>query len=106
MQEQNTILMKPKTLSFLVIFLLILLISACANPEAIESCVEVSNQKGFLFGLLHGFLAPVTFLISLFSEDVAMYAVNNNGGWYDFGFLLGIGGFSGGIFKSSSKKKK
>jgi hypothetical protein len=38
-------------------------------------------------------------------DDVAIYAVNNSGGWYDFGFLLGIGGFSGGIFRGSRKKR-
>ena len=99
--------MKPNHFSIIIMALLcITIISSCAHPEAIHECVEVAEQKGFLYGLLHGFLAPLTFIVSLFSDDVAMYAVNNNGGWYDFGFLVGIGGFSGGIFKSSSRKKK
>lgn len=25
---------------------------------------------------------------------IAVYAIYNNGGWYDFGFFLGVGGFS------------
>ena len=30
-----------------------------------------------------------------------MYAVNNNGGWYDFGFVLGAGILFGGGGKVS-----
>ena len=43
-------------------------------------------------------ISPVTLVISLFSDNIGMYEVYNNGGWYDFGFLLGAGGvFGGGI---------
>ena len=33
-----------------------------------------------------------------------VYAVPNLGRWYDFGFMLGIGGFSGGVFAGSRKR--
>lgn len=29
-------------------------------------------------------------MISLFVDDVAVYAVPNNGGWYDFGYFIGV----------------
>jgi len=45
---------------------------------------------GFLLGLWHGFIFPVAWVLSLFMPDVAIYAVPNNGGWYDFGYFLGI----------------
>ena len=67
--------------------------------------VDFADQQGFFWGLIHGFIAPLTFIISLFMDDVTMYGINNSGSWYDFGFLLGIGGFSGGIFKSSKRRK-
>jgi hypothetical protein len=41
------------------------------------------------------------FILSLFMDDVAMYAVNNTGGWYDFGFVLGAGILFGGSGKAS-----
>ncbi len=91
-------------LQHLVFFFLIILLTSCATEVSLSECVNVEEERGFLFGILHGFLAPLTFLIGIFSETVTMYDVNNNGGWYDFGFLLGIGGFSGGIFKSTKKK--
>jgi hypothetical protein len=32
----------------------------------------------------------------LFSDNVSMYEVHNNGNWYNFGFLLGVGTVWGG----------
>ena len=49
-----------------------------------------------LLGLWQGFIAPVTFVISLFNDDVGVYEVRNTGGWYDFGFLLGLSMIFGG----------
>ena len=57
----------------------------------------------FLFGLWHGFIAPITFVVSVFSETVRIYAVPNTGLGYDLGFMLGLGGFSGGIFGGGKK---
>jgi hypothetical protein len=56
---------------------------------------------GFWLGLWHGFIAPVSFVVSLFSDHVRIYACPNAGRWYDFGFMLGISGFSGGVFAGS-----
>jgi len=53
--------------------------------------------------LWHGFIAPVSFFVSLFSDNVALYAVNNNGGWYDFGFVLGAGIIFGGGSRAGKK---
>ena len=38
--------------------------------------------------------------MSLFLDKVAVYAVPNNGGWYDFGYFLGIVVFGVGARKS------
>ncbi len=65
---------------------------ACAGVEPVRACLT-GRQYGFFYGLLHGFITPVSFVGSLFREDVAIYAVNNTGGWYDFGFLLGSSGW-------------
>jgi hypothetical protein len=45
---------------------------------------------GFWGGTWHGMIMIPSFIGSIIWDDVAIYAVNNNGGWYDFGF---IGGF-------------
>jgi hypothetical protein len=60
----------------------------------------VAGAPGFWAGLWHGFIFPVAWLVSLFVPSVAIYAVPNNGGWYDFGYFLGIVVFGVGARKS------
>jgi hypothetical protein len=45
---------------------------------------------GLWLGLWHGFIVPVTFVISLFTDDVTIYEVANAGNWYDAGYVLGL----------------
>jgi hypothetical protein len=64
-----------------------LLLAACATQV---SSAVAPQAPGFLLGLWHGFIFPVAWFLSLVMPDVAVYAVPNNGGWYDFGYFLGI----------------
>lgn len=54
------------------------------------------GAPGFLYGLWQGLIFPLAWIASLFTDKVAIYAVPNNGGWYDFGYFLGIGVFGVG----------
>ena len=63
------------------------LLAACAHQ--VQSAVAPA-APGFLLGLWHGFIFPVAWVLSLFVPDIAIYAVPNNGGWYDFGYFIGI----------------
>ena len=51
---------------------------------------------GFLAGLWHGLIRPITFLVSLFNPGVDIYETSNNGGWYNFGFVWGVSASFGG----------
>ncbi len=82
----------------MIFFLLVL--TGCAEVVPIDPSVT-DHTYGFLGGLWHGVIAPFSFVLSLFMDDVAMYAMNNNGGWYDFGFVLGAGILFGGSGRSS-----
>jgi len=73
------------------------LLGACATQAA--SGVTPA-APGFLYGVWHGFIFPVAWVISLFVPEAAVYAVPNNGGWYDFGYFLGIVVFGVGARKS------
>ncbi|HWJ68658.1 MAG TPA: hypothetical protein VNS79_01200 [Sphingobium sp.] len=64
-------------------------LAACARQSA-EAVSAAPGTPGFLYGLWHGFIFPVAWLLSLVSDQVAIYAVPNDGGWYDFGYFLGI----------------
>lgn len=65
-----------------------LTLSACAR-QSLNGAVA-SGAPGFLHGLWDGFIFPFAWVVSLFIPEVAVYAVPNNGGWYDFGYFLGI----------------
>ncbi|SFT64571.1 hypothetical protein SAMN05216474_1523 [Lishizhenia tianjinensis] len=97
--------MKIKTLSYTLLAFLFL-VSACAPSQDVNECITSTTPYNFLGGLWHGIIAPISFVISLFKDDVAIYAVNNTGGWYDFGFLLGAGVFLGGGSKAAKRSKK
>jgi len=79
---------------------LLLALAACAKQTA-QTVSTAPDAPGFLYGLWHGFIFPVAWALSLFSERVAIYAVPNNGGWYDFGYFLGIVVFGVGARHSS-----
>lgn len=61
---------------------------ACVASQS--AAAHAAGAPGFLFGLWHGFIFPLAWVVSLFTDKVAIYAVPNSGGWYDFGFFLGI----------------
>ena len=83
-----------RCLGFILVALVVAGCAAGVNPE-MGTAGEAGIVAGFWLGLWHGIIAPVTFVISLFS-DVGIYEVHNNGGWYDFGFVLGAGILLGG----------
>ena len=79
-------------------FLSSFLLTACAATEA--STAVAAGSPGFMLGLWHGFIFPVAWVVSLFTDQVAIYAVPNNGGWYAFGYFLGLVVFGVGARKS------
>lgn len=64
------------------------------------------DSAGFFWGILHGWLAPFSLLISLFNDKVTMYEIHNTGFGYNFGFYIAIIGGFGGISFTRKKRKK
>jgi hypothetical protein len=83
------------------------LLSGCANKEVVTDCLK-GHTYGFWGGLWHGIIAPIDLIVMLFRNDVSVFAPNNNGAWYAFGFILGSGGwgFLGGHGASKSYRRK
>ena len=97
-----------KALGFAVLLLVVFVLASCAagSNELRDSPNPDGVVAGFWRGLWHGIIAPVTFIISLFSRSVQMYEVHNNGGWYNFGFLVGIMIIFGGGGGASSRGRR
>ena len=85
----------------LILVPLALALAACVATEA-QSAINPAGP-GFIYGVWHGFIFPVSFILSLFTDDIAVYAVPNNGTWYDFGYFVGIVFI--GIGARSSKRR-
>jgi hypothetical protein len=90
----------------LILVLAIVLASCAPGPNASEKTPNAKGKVvGFWYGLWHGLISPITFIISLFNKNVRLYEVHNSGGWYNFGFVLGAGLFlSGGILGRRKKR--
>ena len=98
-----------KTIFLFLSVILLLLTAACApgstiNVTTSNSTIQLSmpgpnpliNQPDAqgriaraVAGPWHGFIAPITLVLSLFNSDVQMYEVHNAGSEYNFGFFLG-----------------
>lgn len=91
--------MLNRWMPWIATFALILTLTACAagaNTFTDVNDPETGELAGFWMGLWHGIILPITFIISLFSDTVGIYEQYNTGGWYDFGFAIGVLIFHGG----------
>lgn len=75
------------------------------NP-AVDTPNEQGRVAGFWLGLWHGSIAPVTFIISLFSDKVHVFEVHNTGKGYLIGFLLGVTSIWGGGSRARSARRR
>lgn len=84
--------MKKKLLILSVFATIAFLIVGCATPPDVQKCIpEGEHIYGFWGGTWHGMIMVFSFIGELlFNDKIRVYASNNNGAWYDFGF---IGGF-------------
>lgn len=78
----------------------LLLLAACAPGPNNVAYVSAPHIAGFWQGLWQGAISPITFLISLFNNNVNIYEVHNNGSWYNFGFMLGVSAAFSGAARS------
>jgi hypothetical protein len=86
--------------------LLLILTSCAAGPNDLASG---PGAAGFWLGLWQGLISPITFIVSLFNDNVNIYEVHNNGNWYDFGFMLGVAcalGSGGGAGASGARRTR
>ncbi len=93
--------MKKRNL-FILLAVVVLLATtlACASGNPYASS---EYPAGFWKGLWDGMTSGISWIISLFNPGYGIYEVHNNGGWYNFGFILGIGG---PIFTASSASSR
>lgn len=87
-----------RSLVFVMLVVVVIVLAGCAaGPNTMVSVPDEGGTiAGFWTGLWHGIIAPIAFIVSLFNDNISMYAIHNNGGWYNAGFLFGLGAIWGG----------
>lgn len=94
------------SLKLLIFISFLLLLSSCTAGNA---QFTTESPAGFWYGLWHGIISFISLIIHIFNDNVYIYETNNTGGWYDFGFLLGVifvwGGGTHMKCKSAAEKK-
>lgn len=84
---------KKRLVLLFVLSLTFLALTSCLPGD--ESYLE-AKPAGFFWGVWHGWIAPISLIVSLFKDNVRVYEVANSGWWYDFGFYMAIiSGFGG-----------
>jgi len=94
-------LRRSKILALLVLVIATLLLSGCFPGEIRQAD---TSPPGFFRGIWHGWIAPVSLIVQLFNSQVRIYAPNNSGWWYDFGYYIAVISGFGGL--SLARKKK
>jgi len=97
-----------KRFVLLVIILLLAFVSLNCAPRNDRWNQEINpgHTSGFWAGIWHGLIIIITFVVSLFTKEVGIYEINNNGWPYDLGFMIGlIFSIGGGIHSGTHRRR-
>lgn len=87
--------------------ILVIIILSCLL--CFTSCIPgdtkyVDNPAGFLSGVWHGWIAPISLILGVLDSNVRIYEKLNVGWSYDFGFYIAIISGFGGLSLFRRKK--
>ncbi|WIV20261.1 hypothetical protein QPK24_06085 [Paenibacillus polygoni] len=96
--------MKSRHFLFMaMLFSIIALLTGCVPGDGAKNAQDLA---GFFSGVWHGWIAPISLILGLFSDNIRLYEVYNTGWWYDFGFYIAVISGFGGISLFRRKKRK
>lgn len=98
---------RNQSVTIIILTVSTLFLTSCAAGNA---QFTADAPAGFWYGLWHGIISFISLIIHIFNPDVMVYELNNTGGWYDFGFLIGVCCFWGGgskvVYKTPKQKQR
>lgn len=95
-------LMKKKLLLLAAAAFAALLFTSCLPGDGTAGPADPAN---FLWGVWHGWVAPVSLIVHFFRGNIRLYEVYNTGWWYDFGFYIAVISGFGGLSLSRRKAR-
>ncbi len=89
----------------ILIFVMIFSLTGCVPGDGTYTQLK---PAGFLWGIWHGWIAPISLIMGFFNNEIRIYEAANTGWWYDFGFYIAIiSGFGGlSLFRRKNSDKK
>lgn len=91
----------------LLVFASMFLFASCSGDIKLANEEAANYVNNFWDGFFHGVVAIPVWIINVFSDTKhAIYATNNNGDWYNLGFLMGISAMTGSSTTYVNKEKK
>ncbi|MCK5812025.1 MAG: hypothetical protein KAG94_03955 [Clostridiales bacterium] len=97
--------MKKKVIVIsILLIMMVLMLSGCVPGDG---KANTDNLAGFIWGIWHGWIAPVSLIIGIFNKSIHIYESLNTGWWYDFGFYIAIiSGFGGlSLFRRKNRRR-
>jgi hypothetical protein len=73
-----------------IVLLVALVLAGCADNVAYTVTDPTAHVYGFWGGVWHGFIVFWNLIMMIFYDDVTIYAPSNSGGWYAFGYWIGL----------------
>lgn len=80
--------MDKSKITILIITILAVLCLAGCFPHQDASLTK--EPSGFFMGIWHGWITPISLIVSFFDSSVRIYEKNNTGWWYDFGYYMAV----------------
>lgn len=94
--------MNRKLVFIFLVLLIVVILTGCVPGDG---SYDANNPAGFLSGIWHGWIAPISLIFSIGKNNIRIYEVINTGFWYDFAFYMAIISGFGGISLSRKKRK-
>ncbi len=93
-----------KRIALLVLMIILFgLLTSCAPGDGANT---PENPAGLFLGIWHGWIAPVTLIVSIFNKNIGIYEINNVGFWYNLGYYMAIISGFGGLALSRKKRRR
>jgi hypothetical protein len=85
-----------RIIGLFLLAVLIIIIGGCINIGFPRDAGVPNVPLGFITGFFHGWIIFISFLYSvIFDNTVSIYARQATSAWYDFGYIIGVGGIAG-----------
>ena len=94
---------KRVIIGLLLLVAILILMTGCIPGDG---SYTPGRPAGFLWGIWHGWIAPISLIIGIFDQNIRIYESVNTGWWYDLGFYIAIISGFGGLSLSHRKRRK